>query len=217
MKKSRKINPSTPQLKSRSTLTSCRAPISNEHSVRGRGDPERSRRIKIGILTASDSASKGVYDDISGKAIMEFLKSYLAVDWQPVYKIVADEKGIIKKELCRMADKEKCCLIVTTGGTGPAKRDVTPEATEEVCKKMLPGFGELMRAVSLKHIPTAILSRQTAGIRNKTLIINLPGKPQSIRKCLEAVFPAVPYCIDLIGGPYLKVNPQTTQVFRPKS
>ena len=115
-----------------------------------------------------------------------------------------------------MADVQKCCLIVTTGGTGPAKRDVTPEATQAVCDKMMPGFGELMRQVSLKYVPTAILSRQTAGIRGNSLIVNLPGKPKSIRECLDAVFPAIPYCIDLIEGPYLGANEDVIKVFRPK-
>ena len=114
-----------------------------------------------------------------------------------------------------MADKKACCLIITTGGTGPAVRDVTPEATMAVCEKLLPGFGEQMRQVSLQYVPTAILSRQTAGIRGNTLIVNLPGKPKSIRECLEAVFPAIPYCIDLIGGPYLETNPNEIKVFRP--
>lgn len=173
------------------------------------------KSIRIGILTASDRASKGVYEDISGKAIIELLKSYLTVDWKPVYKVIPDTQKLIEKELCRMADKEKCCLIVTTGGTGPAERDVTPEATEAVCKKMLPGFGELMRAISLRHVPTAILSRQTAGIRGKCLIINLPGKPKSIKECLEAVFPAVPYCLELIGGPYLECRSHAIKIFRP--
>ena len=177
---------------------------------------QSSTKIKIGILTVSDRASKGIYEDISGKAIIELLKSYLTIEWEAIYKVIPDEKNLIKKELCCMAEKEKCCLIVTTGGTGPAKRDVTPEATEAVCQKMLPGFGELMRAVSLRFVPTAILSRQTAGIRGKTLIVNLPGKPKSIKECLEAVFPAIPYCIDLIGGPYLEVHSKTIQVFRPK-
>ena len=173
-------------------------------------------KIRIGILTCSDRASKGVYEDISGKEIIRILKDYLQGEWEPVYRVIPDEKKRIERELRQMADRQNCCLIVTTGGTGPAKRDVTPEATEAVCQKMLPGFGELMRAVSLKHVPTAILSRQTAGIRGKTLIINLPGKPKSIQECLEAVFPAVPYCIDLIGGPYLEGNSQAIRVFRPK-
>jgi molybdopterin adenylyltransferase len=118
------------------------------------------------------------------------------------------------KELC---DEAGCCLVVTTGGTGPALRDVTPEATENVCQKMMPGFGELMRQVSLQYVPTAILSRQTAGIRGKSLIINLPGKPKSIRECLDAVFPAVPYCIDLIEGPYIETNEEVMKAFRPKA
>ena len=170
--------------------------------------------IRIGILTASDRASKGVYEDISGKAIINLLKSYLSVEWKPIYKVIPDTRAVIERELRRMADKEKCCLIVTTGGTGPAPRDVTPEATEAVCQKMLPGFGELMRTVSLHYVPTAILSRQTAGIRGKCLIINLPGKPKSIKECLESVFPAVPYCLDLIGGPYLSCHPQAISIFR---
>ena len=116
-----------------------------------------------------------------------------------------------------MNSNKKCCLIITSGGTGPAKRDVTPEATEAVCNKMMPGFGELMRAKSLTYVPTAILSRQTAGIRNRTLIVNLPGKPKSIRQCLDAVFPAIPYCIDLLGGPFLECNEDVMKAFRPKT
>jgi molybdopterin adenylyltransferase len=116
-----------------------------------------------------------------------------------------------------MADKQNCCLIITSGGTGPAKRDVTPEATEAVCDKMMPGFGELMRAKSLTYVPTAILSRQTAGIRNKTLIVNLPGKPKAIRQCLDAVFPAIPYCIDLLEGPFIECNENVMKVFRPQN
>jgi molybdopterin adenylyltransferase len=115
-----------------------------------------------------------------------------------------------------MVDNDKCCLVVTTGGTGPAKRDVTPEATEAVCDRMMPGFGELMRTESLKFVPTAILSRQTAGLRGSSLVINLPGKPKSIRECLDAVFPTVPYCIDLMNGPYLECNEAIIKPFRPK-
>ncbi|UFP93286.1 molybdopterin adenylyltransferase [Gloeobacter morelensis] len=173
--------------------------------------------IKIGILTASDRASTGIYEDLSGPAIVETLNRFLLSAWQPVYRLIGDERALIEAELMRLVDEEGCCLVVTTGGTGPALRDVTPEATEAICEKMLPGFGELMRAVSLKYVPTAILSRQTAGIRGRALIINLPGKPKSIRECLEAVFPAVPYCIDLIGGPYLETNPEIIQAFRPRS
>lgn len=171
--------------------------------------------IKIGVLTASDRASAGVYDDLSGPAIIETLTDYLISEWEPVYKVIADDQFTVEEALIEMADNN-CCLIVTTGGTGPAPRDLVPEATEKVCHKMMPGFGELMRQVSLQYVPTAILSRQTAGIRNKTLIINLPGKPKSIRECLDAVFPAVPYCIDLIEGPYLETNEKVIKAFRPK-
>lgn len=173
--------------------------------------------IRIGILTVSDRASAGIYADISGPAIQQTLTDYLSSKWTPVYKIVPDDQHIVEAALINLADVERCCLIVTTGGTGPAPRDMVPEATESVCHKMLPGFGELMRQVSLKYVATAILSRQTAGIRGKTLIINLPGKPKSIRECLDAVFPAVPYCIDLIEGPYLETNENVIKAFRPKA
>ncbi|MFC2125068.1 molybdopterin adenylyltransferase [Bacteroidota bacterium] len=174
------------------------------------------KNIRIGILTVSDRASKGIYEDISGKAIIETLDGYLTSDWEPVYKVIPDEQAEIENEIKNLADQEECCLIVTTGGTGPAERDVTPEATEVVCEKMLPGFGELMRTESLKYVPTAILSRQTSGIRGNSLIINLPGKPKAIRQCLDAVFPAVPYCIELINGPYLECDDNVIKVFRPK-
>ncbi|AXT49700.1 molybdopterin adenylyltransferase [Aquimarina sp. BL5] len=172
---------------------------------------------KIGIITVSDRCHKGVYEDISGKAIIDTLQDYLVSDWKSVYKIVPDEQEDIEKTIIDMVDNEKCCLVVTTGGTGPAKRDVTPEATEAVCDRMMPGFGELMRTESLKFVPTAILSRQTAGLRKNSLIINLPGKPKSIRECLDAVFPAVPYCIDLMNGPYLVCNNEIIKPFRPNS
>ena len=123
---------------------------------------------------------------------------------------------LIEQTLIELADTTGCCLVVTTGGTGPALRDVTPEATEAVCQKLMPGFGELMRTESLKYVPTAILSRQTAGIRGKTLIVNLPGKPTAIRQCLDAVFPAIPYCIDLLEGPFLTTDEKVLKVFRPK-
>lgn len=174
-------------------------------------------KIRIGILTISDRASAGVYEDLSGQAIEDTLNDYLTSSWEKVYSVIPDEQPLIEAELCKMADDEHCCLIVTTGGTGPALRDVTPEATEAVCQKMMPGFGELMRQVSLQYVPTAILSRQTAGIRGKSLIINLPGKPKSIRECLDAVFPAVPYCIDLLEGTYLECNHDVIKEFRPKS
>ena len=173
--------------------------------------------IKIGIVTASDRASAGVYEDLSGQAIIDTLNDYLSSEWEPVYRLIPDDQHVVEETLIELADKEHCCLIVTTGGTGPAPRDLVPEATEKVCNKMMPGFGELMRQVSLQYVPTAILSRQTAGIRNKSLIINLPGKPKSIRECLDAVFPAVPYCVDLIEGPFLEVDESVIKAFRPKA
>jgi molybdopterin adenylyltransferase len=134
-----------------------------------------------------------------------------------VTRNLPDERAVIAAELRRMADESGCCLVVTTGGTGPAPRDVTTEATLDVIEKELPGFGELMRATSLRYVPTAILSRQTAGIRGRTLIVNLPGRPKAIRENLEAVFPAIPYCLDLIGGPRLETNESAMKAFRPKS
>jgi molybdopterin adenylyltransferase len=172
-------------------------------------------KIKVGIITASDRASKGIYEDISGMAIIDTMKDYLKNEFEELYRCIPDEQDVIEKTIIEL-EELGCDLIVTTGGTGPAPRDVTPEATENVCEKMLPGFGELMRQVSLKYVPTAILSRQSAGIRGKSLIINLPGKPKSIRECLDAVFPAVPYCIDLIGGNYLQCHDEVIKVFRPK-
>ncbi|MGZ5209066.1 MAG: molybdopterin adenylyltransferase [Sulfuricurvum sp.] len=171
--------------------------------------------IKIGVITASDRASAGIYEDISGVAIQETMREYLKSEHEIVYRCIPDVQATIEETMIELCDVG-CCLVVTTGGTGPALRDVTPEATENVCEKMMPGFGELMRSVSLKYVPTAILSRQTAGIRKKSLIINLPGKPKSIRECLDAVFPAVPYCIDLIGGDYLECNEEVIKAFRPK-
>ncbi len=173
--------------------------------------------MKIGIITVSDRASAGIYEDISGKAIIETLNEYLTSPWEEVYEVIPDEKEIIEATMIKMADILGCALIVTTGGTGPAKRDVTPEATEAVCDRMMPGFGELMRSVSLKYVPTAILSRQTAGLRNDTLIVNLPGKPKSIRECLDAVFPAIPYCLDLMERDYMICDEKVIKVFRPKS
>ncbi|MUL08946.1 molybdopterin adenylyltransferase [Aliivibrio fischeri] len=175
------------------------------------------QKAKIGIVTVSDRASVGIYEDISGPAIIETLNDYLTSEWEPVYVVIPDEQDIIEKTLIELADEKNCCLVVTTGGTGPAKRDVTPEATEAVCDRMMPGFGELMRAESLKFVPTAILSRQTAGLRKDSLIVNLPGKPKSIRECLDAVFPAIPYCIDLMEGPFLECNEEVIKPFRPKA
>ena len=172
---------------------------------------------KIGIVTVSDRASAGIYEDLSGKAITATMNDYLTSEWEEVYRLIPDEQDIIEETLRDLAEKEKCCLIITTGGTGPALRDITPEATEAVCQKMMPGFGELMRQVSLKFVPTAILSRQTAGICGESLIVNLPGKPKSIRECLDAVFPAIPYCIDLLEGPFLECNAEVIKPFRPKA
>ena len=175
-----------------------------------------SQPIRIGVVTVSDRASRGVYEDKGGPAIVACLKEMLTGEWEPVARLIPDEQEHIESTLRALCDDEGCCLVVTTGGTGPAPRDVTPEATEAVCDKMMPGFGELMRAVSLKVVPTAILSRQTAGIRGKSLIVNLPGKPSAIRDCLLAVMPAVPYCIDLIAGPSLTTNDAVVKAFRPK-
>jgi len=172
--------------------------------------------MKIGILTVSDRASRGDYVDRGGPAILDCLREFLSCEWQPVSRVIPDEQGLIELTLKELCDQDGCCLVVTTGGTGPAKRDVTPEATEAVCDKLMPGFGELMRQVSLNSVPTAILSRQTAGIRGGSLIINLPGKPAAIRECLLAVFPAVPYCIDLLEGPFLTTNEAVVKAFRPK-
>ncbi len=172
--------------------------------------------IRIGIINVSDRASKGIYEDIPGKAIVQTLTEYLKSPWEKEYAVIPDEQELIEQTLINMADNLNCCLIVTCGGTGPAKRDVTPEATEAVCDKMMPGFGELMRAKSLTYVPTAILSRQTAGIRHQTLIVNLPGKPKAIRECLDAVFPAIPYCIDLLEGPFIECNEGVVKPFRPK-
>lgn len=172
---------------------------------------------RIGVLTISDRASSGIYQDLSGPAICDALGAFLRSPWEGRCRIVPDEGPRIEAALKELCDQEGCCLILTTGGTGPALRDVTPEATEAVCEKLLPGFGEQMRSASLKFVPTAILSRQTAGIRGQSLIINLPGQPKAIRECLEAVFAAVPYCVDLIGGPRLETHEAVIRAFRPKS
>jgi len=173
-------------------------------------------KAHIGILTISDRASKGVYEDRGGPAIREELTKLLASPWEPICRMIPDEQTLIEHALKELCDTLNCCLVVTTGGTGPSPRDVTPEATAAVCDKILDGFGEQMRAVSLKSVPTAILSRQIAGTRGKSLIINLPGKPAAISECLMAVFAAVPYCIDLIGGPRLETKPEVLKAFRPK-
>ena len=171
---------------------------------------------RFGVITVSDRASAGVYQDRGGPAIEAYLSEVVTTDFQIESRVIPDERDTIRDTIIELADIEQCCLIVTTGGTGPAIRDVTPEATELACQKMMPGFGELMRSVSLQHVPTAILSRQTAGIRNGSLVINLPGNPKAIAECLDAVFPAIPYCIDLIEGPFVETNETRFKVFRPK-
>ncbi|MEM6514134.1 MAG: molybdopterin adenylyltransferase [Pseudomonadota bacterium] len=171
--------------------------------------------VRIGVINVSDRAAAGVYDDVPGKAVVATLSEYLTTEFESVYRVIPDEQTQLEETMIEMADNHGSCLVITTGGTGPAPRDVTPEATEAVCEKMLPGFGELMRTTSLLYVPTAILSRQTAGIRGKTLILNLPGRPKAIRECLDAVFPAVPYCIDLINGPRLETNEEVIHAFRP--
>ena len=174
------------------------------------------REVRIGIVTVSDRASAGEYEDRGGPAIEAYLDRVLTHPWKAIKKVIPDEEELIFDSLVELCDAEACCLVVTTGGTGPAARDVTPEATERAAQKLMPGFGEQMRAVSLKHVPTAILSRQTAAIRGGALIVNLPGSPKAIDECLDAVFPAIPYCVDLIGGPYLETDPEHIVAFRPK-
>lgn len=171
---------------------------------------------RIGVVTVSDRASRGEYEDRGGPAIRDYLAEVLESAWESVDRIIPDEQPVLEATLRELADQHRCCLIVTTGGTGPARRDITPEATEAVSEKLMPGFGELMRKVSLEKVPTAILSRQTAGIRGGALIVNLPGQPKAIGECLDAVFPAIPYCIDLLEGPYLETNERRFVTFRPK-
>ena len=173
-------------------------------------------KAKIGILTLSDRASEGKYDDLSGAAIKEVLDGWIKSEREYFYEVIPDEIELIKERLKHMIDVLGCDLVLTTGGTGPAPRDVTPEATEAVCEKMMPGFGELMRAESQKIVPTGILSRQIAAIRKKSLIINLPGNPKAIKECLLPVCPAVPYCIDLMGGNYITADENKIKIFRPK-
>jgi molybdopterin adenylyltransferase len=174
------------------------------------------KAARIGFVTVSDRASSGEYEDLGGPAMQAWIGKALSSPWEAVSRLIPDEQDQIEATLKALCDDEGCCLVVTTGSTGPALRDVVPEATEAVCQKMMPGFGELMRQESLKFVPTAILSRQTAGIRGNTLIINLPGKPSAIDDCLNAVFPAVPYCVDLINGPYLETADVFCKAFRPK-
>ena len=185
------------------------------HGTSCQGVMAGSRVCRFGVLTASDRASAGDYEDLSGPAIEKFLSEAVTSPWEVVRCLVPDEQSLIESSLEELVDNEGCSVVITTGGTGPAPRDITPEATEAVCERVLPGFGEQMRAISLRHVPTAVLSRQTAGIRGSCLILNLPGSPRSIREILDEVFAAVPYCVDLIGGPYITTDLSVVDAFRP--
>ena len=173
--------------------------------------------LLIGLVSISDRAAGGVYEDKGLPALKEWFGAALATPWKMVTRLIPDEQAVIEQTLRELADDAHCHLLLTTGGTGPAPRDVTPEATLAVADKIMPGFGEQMRQVSLKYVPTAILSRQVGVIRKQTLILNLPGQPKAIKETLDGVFAAVPYCIDLIGGPYIETHENIIKVFRPKS
>jgi molybdopterin adenylyltransferase len=171
---------------------------------------------RIGVLTISDRASAGIYEDVSGPAIRDWLGKALSVPFELDMRVIPDGFERVRDEIVDMADVGGCCLVLTTGGTGPAPRDFTPEATRAACSRELPGFGELMRMKSLEQTPTAILSRQTAAHRGACLVVNLPGSPRSIELCLSAVFPAVPYCVELIGGAFLDTHAEVVRTVRPK-
>ena len=173
--------------------------------------------LLIGLVSISDRASAGVYEDKGLPALQEWFGAALASPWKMITRLIPDEQPVIEQTLRELVDDAHCHLVLTTGGTGPAPRDVTPEATLAVADKVMPGFGEQMRQVSLKYVPTAILSRQVGVVRKHALILNLPGQPKAIKETLDGVFAAVPYCIDLIGGPYLETDPALCQAFRPKS
>jgi molybdopterin adenylyltransferase len=173
--------------------------------------------LRVGLVTVSDRASGGVYEDQGGPALRDWFEHALATPWEMVQRVIPDERVEIERTLRELCDVEGCALVVTTGGTGPAPRDVTPDATEAVCERMLPGFGERMRQISLKYVPTAILSRQIAGIRGTSLLVNLPGRPSSISETLDELFVSIPYCIELMGGPYIETHPEVVVAFRPKS
>jgi molybdopterin adenylyltransferase len=173
--------------------------------------------LLVGLVSISDRASTGVYEDKGLPGLRDWFTAALTSPWRMETRLIPDEQPLIERTLIELVDVVGCHLVLTTGGTGPAPRDVTPEATLAVADKVLPGFGEQMRAVSLKYVPTAILSRQVAVVRKKALIINLPGQPKAIRETLDGVFAAVPYCIDLIGGPYIETNESVVKAFRPKS
>lgn len=188
------------------------SPIQPTHAAQTSPEP-----VRIGIVSISDRASQGVYEDKGLPALREWLEAALLNPLQFEARLIPDDQPTIEAALRELADSKGCSLILTTGGTGPAPRDVTPEATVAVADKVMPGFGEAMRAVSLKYVPTAILSRQVGVVRGKSLILNLPGQPKAIAETLDGVFAAVPYCIDLIGGPYLETRSEKIQAFRPKA
>lgn len=169
-----------------------------------------------GVLTVSDRAHRGEYEDLGGPAVARFLARAIDGPVTLIPMLVPDERPRIESALRELCDVRNCCLVITTGGTGPAARDVTPQATLAVCERELPGFGEAMRAVSLASVPTAILSRQTAGVRGRTLVLNLPGRPAAIPECFGAVVAAIPYCIELIGGPRIALDPRIATAFRPQ-
>ncbi len=185
-------------------------------TIEGRPD-NVGEMAKIGILVASDRASSNEYQDEGGPAILQFLVEATLSPLEVHYRCIPDRQSLIESTMIELADVVGCHVVVTTGGTGPADRDVTPEATENVVERLMPGFGEQMRAISLKYTPTAILSRQTAGIRGSCLLFNLPGRPKSIRETIDEIWKAVPYCVDLIGGPYLDCNDEICNAFRPKN
>jgi molybdopterin adenylyltransferase len=175
------------------------------------------QELLIGLVSISDRASAGVYEDKGIPGLKEWFAAALSTPWRMETRLIPDEQALIERTLIELVDTAGCNLVLTTGGTGPAPRDMTPEATLAVAHKVLPGFGEQMRQVSLKYVPTAILSRQLGVIRGGALILNLPGQPKAIKETLDGVFPAVPYCLDLIGGPYIETNPEVCKAFRPKS
>jgi len=173
--------------------------------------------LRIGVVSVSDRASAGIYEDRGIPGLLEWLESALTTPWEAVTRLIPDEQALIEQTLIELCDREGCGLVLTTGGTGPAPRDVTPDATLAIADRELPGFGELMRAVSLRYVPTAILSRQVGAIRGRSLLINLPGQPKAIRETLDGVFAAVPYCLDLIGATRIETDPTVCAAFRPKT
>ena len=173
--------------------------------------------VVLGIVTVSDRASQGTYEDEGGPAILSFFEEAIKSPWTAHYRCVPDEQEAVEAALIELSDEEGCSVVVTTGGTGPAVRDITPEATETVCDRLMPGFGEQMRSISLAFVPTAILSRQVGGLRGSSLIFNLPGRPKAIRETIDEIWRAVPYCVDLMGGPYMDMNEDVCDAFRPKS